>query len=366
MAKTDYYDILGVPRTATPDEIKQAYRRLAIQHHPDKNLGNKQSEEKFKEVNEAYETLSNPQKRSMYDQFGHAGAAGGPSGFGGFESAGGFGDVFSDLFEGVFNAGQGRRGRGAGGRHGRDIQVDYTLTLRDVLETKEASIRMNKQETCDVCSGSGAKPGTRLKTCPDCGGSGHVTQGRGFISFSQTCPRCRGQGQTIEAPCANCRGVGLVARPSTVKVRIPAGVEEGTTLRISGAGEGGAQGGQPGDLYVAIHVKAEPGFERQGSDLLCETKISFPVAALGGQVEVASLNGPVTLKIPPGTQPETVFRLRERGLPHLQSRGTGDLLIRVSVEVPTRLTPEQKQILQEFAKNLNGPKPSFFRKATGG
>ena len=373
MAKADYYELLGVSRTATADEIKQAYRRLALQHHPDKNPGNKQAEEKFKEVNEAYETLSNPDKRRMYDQFGHAGPTGtgaGAGGFaggfrGGFEPGGDFSDVFSDLFEGVFTGQTGRRGRGAGRGHGRDIQTETTLNLKDVLEPKEISIQLKKQEICDICHGSGAKPGTQPKTCPQCDGSGHISMGRGFISFSQTCPRCRGAGQIIEAPCANCRGSGLVSRPSTVKVRIPAGVEEGTTLRITGAGEDSSRGGQAGDLYVTVHVRPEPGFERQGSDLLCETKISYTTAALGGTVDVPSLIGPVTLKIPSGTQPNTVFRVRDHGLPNLQSRGKGDLLVRVTIDVPTRLTNEQKRLLHEFDRSQNGPKQSFFKKATG-
>jgi molecular chaperone DnaJ len=365
MTKADYYETLGVSRTATADEIKQAYRRLAIQHHPDKNSGNKQSEEKFKEVNEAYEVLSNPQKRSLYDQYGRAGVSGsgpgagpegfGGAGFGGFEAGGNFEDAFSDLFAGVFG-GANRRTRGSGGRHGRDLQVDYTLHLKDVLEGTEASLRLNRQEHCPTCDGSGAKPGTHLKTCPDCRGTGHISQNRGFISFSQTCPRCRGQGQTLESPCPNCRGSGLMTKASTIKVRIPPGVEEGTTLRIAGAGEAGARGGSAGDLYVIVHVEPEPGFERHGSDLVSEAKIPFPTAALGGEIEVLSLNDHVTLKIPAGTQPGTLFRIRERGLPHLQARGRGDLLVRVNVEVPTRLTSEQKQLLQTFAKNLSKEK----------
>jgi len=373
MTKADYYEILGVSRTATADEIKQAYRRLAIQHHPDKNSGNKQSEEKFKEVNEAYEVLSNAQKRSLYDQYGKAGVSGpgggpqqgfGGAGFGGFEGAGGFGDAFADLFEGVFSGG-GRRARASNGRNGRDLQVDYTLHLKDVMEGMEASLRLNKQEHCETCDGSGAKPGTHLKTCPDCKGTGHISQNRGFISFSQVCPRCRGQGQTLESPCPTCRGSGLTTKASTIKVRIPPGVEEGTTLRIAGAGEAGSRGGSPGDLYVTVHVEPEPGFERQGSDLVSETHIPFPTAALGGEIEVSSLNDRVTLKIPAGTQPGTLFRVRERGLPHLQARGRGDLLVRVNVDVPNRLTSEQKKLLQEFSRSLSESKTGFFRKSPG-
>ncbi len=375
MTKRDYYDVLGVKRDTSADEIKQAYRRLAIQHHPDKNPGNKQAEEKFKEINEAYEVLSNPQKKSLYDQHGHAGSGqggGGPAGFGGggfggFEDAGGLGDVFSDFFEGIFRSGSGTRRRGT--RRGSDIQVDHSITLKEVLEGTEATIRLNKQETCPTCRGSGAKAGTGLKTCSECLGSGQISMNRGFIIFSQTCPRCQGQGQILELPCPSCRGSGLTSRPSEVKVRIPPGVEDGMTLRVAGAGEAGPRGGDPGDLYVVIHLKPEPGFERRGSDLVRDLKISFPTAALGGEETVASLNGDLTIKIPPGTQTGTPFRLKEHGLPRLEGRGQGDLLVRVNVEVPTRLTPDQKRSLEELAavvdQNSSKQASHFFKKALG-
>lgn len=372
MSQRDYYEVLGVSRNASTDEIKQAYRRLAIQHHPDKNPGNKHAEEKFKVINEAYEVLSNPQKKTLYDQYGHAGVSGaagaggfsGTAGARGFEDLGGFGDAFSDLFEGIFGGGaQGRRSGQSGPRRGADLQVRHTVTLKEVLEGTEASLSLRRQDHCATCRGTGAEPGTGKRTCPQCRGTGQISLNRGFITFAQTCPRCRGQGQSLESPCSDCGGAGVVAKQSHVKVRIPPGVEEDTTLRVPGAGEAGPGGGPAGDLYVIIHVKPEPDFERHDSDLLTETKVPFTLAALGGEVDVPSIDGKITLKVPPGTQPGTLLRLRERGLPKLQSRGKGDLLVRVNVEIPSKLSQEQKRLLQEFAQTKSST--GFFKKVLG-
>jgi len=266
------------------------------------------------------------------------------------------GDVFSGIFEGFFGGGRGARGQRTGRRRGADLQIRHTISLKEVLAGTEATLKLHKKERCETCHGSGAKPGTGSKTCPECHGSGSVSISRGFITFSQTCQRCQGQGQVLTSPCSECRGAGVVSKPSEVKIRIPAGVEDGMTLRVTGAGEAGPQGGSPGDLYVLVQVKPEPGFERNGSDLISEIKISFPTAALGGEVTVPSLNGEVTLRIPAGTQPSTMFRLRDHGLPKLQSHGKGDLIVRVTIEVPTKLSNEQKQLLQEFNKSATPDK----------
>ena len=356
--KRDYYEILGVGRNATADEIKNAYRNLAKKFHPDVNK-DKGSEEKFKEANEAYEVLSDPQKRQAYDQFGHAGVgAGGPGGFGaggfgGFEGFGGgdFGDIFGDFFENVFSGG-GRRGARARSNRGDDLQVRVTVTLHDALMGTQKSIKISRTQACPKCSGSGARKGTAAKTCPQCKGSGTIHFRQGFFSLSQTCSRCHGSGQVIEHPCDDCGGQGKVKTGDPITVRIPPGVQEGTALRVSGAGEAGSFGGPPGDLYVVIHFEADPRFERRDDDLLAEQRISLTQAALGAEVEVPALDGKVTLRIPPGTQTGTTFRVKQRGIPHLNGRGRGDMLVRTLVEVPTSLNDRQKELLREFAKTL--------------
>lgn len=351
MAKRDFYEVLGVSKSASPEELKAAYRKLALQLHPDRNPGNKAAEEKFKEVNEAYETLSNPEKRQAYDQFGHAGAqAGFGGGAGGFQGFEGFGDAFSDLFEGMFSGG-GRGGRRAS--RGSDLKYEHVVSLKEVMTGVEASIRLSRNVSCDTCRGSGAKSGTSTKVCGQCGGAGQVRVSRGFIAFAQTCPRCRGEGRTVEHPCPDCRGQGRVPRQETIKVRIPPGVDNGTTLRVTGGGEAGEHGAPPGDLYVVVGVQDDPRFEREGADLLAERKISIPMAALGGEVEVPTVEGAVRVKVPAGTPPGAVLRVRGAGLPHLgDANRKGDLRVRIAVDVPARLTKEQRQLFLQLAHSL--------------
>ncbi len=356
MAKRDYYELLGVPRDATPDQINTAFRQHAIKYHPDKNPCDKQAEEKFKEYNEAYSVLSDPQKKQAYDQFGHAGVNQGAGG-GGFQGgAGGFsggfadlGDIFGDMFDQAFGGG-GRGARsGGGGQPGRDLRVDREVTLNDVMTGTDVTLDVPNLQTCDVCSGSGAKPGSGKKQCPDCKGRGQVRVSHGFFTMAQTCPRCRGYGEIIENPCQNCSGSGRVHRNRKVKVRIPPGVENGTTLRVSGAGEAGERAAQAGDLYVVVHVKEDKRFERDGANLITDATISFPMAALGGEIDVPSIDGTVRLKIPAGTQPGVHFRISDHGLPQLKARSRGDLYVRVQVNVPKKLSKEEKKLIQDLA-----------------
>lgn len=350
----DYYQILGVPRNATEAEIKAAYRKLALKHHPDRNPGDKAAEEKFKEANTAYEALSDPKKRQMYDQFGAAGvegasAPGGP-GFGGFR--GDFGDVFGDIFENFFGELGGRRG--ARPRRGADLRQDVSVTLEDAAEGTQIPLEFEKVQECGDCHGSGAKPGTGLKRCAQCRGSGRVQFSQGFFSLSQTCSACGGAGQAVETPCRDCRGAGRIRKSTRLTVRIPAGVHEGTTLRISGAGEAGGRGSPPGDLYVQVRVQPHPKFERDGDDLLYRTRLSFPQAALGAEISVPTLNGSkAKIKIPGGVQNGAVFRIRDKGMPRLTARGHGDLLVEVRIEVPKSLTPRQRELLKEFDSTLD-------------
>ncbi|MFN0117743.1 MAG: molecular chaperone DnaJ [Elusimicrobiota bacterium] len=346
--KRDYYEILGVSKSANPDELKAAYRKLALQHHPDRNPGNKQAEEKFKELNEAYSVVSDPEKRKVYDQFGHAGVQGGAGGAGqGFEGGfSGFGDIFGDIFEQAFGGGQSRQR--SGGQPGRDLRVDKIVSLNEVLTGVDSTIDINRAQSCETCSGSGAKPGTNLKKCSQCGGRGQVRVSQGFFTMAQTCSRCRGTGEIIENPCHTCSGSGRVHKKASVKVRIPPGVENGTTLRVNGSGEAGERGAPAGDLYVVVGVKEDKKFERDGSNLFTDASISFPMAALGGEIEVSSLEGKITLKIPAGTQPGTHFRMSEHGLPSLRSRSRGDLYVRVQVVVPKKLSKEEKKIVQDL------------------
>lgn len=355
MSKRDYYEVLGVQKNATDDEIRSAYRKLALKYHPDRNPGNKESEEKFKEVNEAYGILSDKQKRQNYDQFGHAGvddsyaARSGGVGPGGFDF-GGFGDVFGDIFEEAFGFRSGRRGRRS--QAGRDLRADHEVTLLQVSTGTEATLAISNLVACDTCHGSGAKPGTSLKKCPECRGQGSIRVSHGFFTMSQTCPRCHGYGEIVENPCPSCGGRGRVKREKNVRVRIPAGVEDGTTLRIAGAGEAGERGHPAGDLYVVIRVRPEKGFEREGPDLHIRTSITFPVAALGGEVEVPSLDGQVKLKIPAGTQPGVRFRVAGRGLPSLKSRSKGDLYVHVQVDIPKKLKKEEKKLIKDLAEKM--------------
>ncbi len=352
MSKRDYYDILGVSRNATTEEIKKAYRKLARQYHPDANPSDKNSEAKFKEVAEAYEVLSDPEKRSNYDQFGHdAPNARGfdfGGGFGGFGAdMGGLGDIF-DMFFG----GSGRTRTGP--QRGADLRTDIDITLEESAFGLEKDIKVPRIETCDSCKGSGAAPGTSAKSCPACGGSGQTQTSQntpfGRIVQSHTCSRCRGTGRFIEKPCSICQGSGRVRRSRNIHVKIPAGVDTGTRLRINGEGEVGLRSGPPGDLYVYINVLSHELFTREGNNINCELPISFIQAALGDEVDVPTLYGTMKFKIPEGTQPGAEFRLRGKGIPDLNGYGKGDQYIKVKIVIPTRLNERQKQLLNEFAQ----------------
>jgi molecular chaperone DnaJ len=374
--KRDYYEILGVDRKASAEEIKKAYRKLAVKLHPDKNPGDPTAEDKFKELGEAYEVLMDENKRAAYDRFGHnAFGQGSP----GPSSGGGFHDPF-DIFREVFGAG----GGGGGGifdaffsggadadpmsrRRGSDLRYDIQITLEEAASGVEKEIELRKLDTCEKCHGSGADGGARPTTCPTCRGRGQVITSRGFFQVSQTCPKCRGSGEIISNPCRSCNGEGRRENTSRVKIRIPAGIDEGARLRSSRNGEAGIRGGPPGDLYVVVHLKEHPVFHREEDNLYCELPISFATAALGGELTAPTLGGKANLKIPAGTQGGTLFRLRGKGMPNLHTKSHGDLLVRVLVEVPTRLNSEQKRKLEEFAASCgeeNTPiYKSFFDRA---
>jgi len=375
MTKRDYYEILGVNREADAEEIKKAYRKLAVKFHPDKNPGDKHAEEKFKELGEAYEALSDPQKRAAYDQYGHA--AFDPrqrAARGGFGGAGGFHDPF-DIFREVFGGAGGSIFESFfGGGHdpsapqrGDDLRYDLEITLEEAALGCEKEISVTKLDRCDDCNGSGMEEGSKIKTCAACGGRGQVLMSRGIFSIAQTCPQCKGAGRILERPCKSCHGDGKRQRSSKIKLRIPPGVDGGSRLRSSGNGEAGFRGGPPGDLYVMLHVREHEIFQRDGDDLLCEVPVSFIQAALGAEIEVPTLEGSAVIKIPAGTQSHSTFRVKGRGVKSLQGHGQGDLHVRVQVEVPTRLTAEQKAKLQEFAalcdEDVNPISKSFFEKA---
>jgi len=348
MAKRDYYDVLSVNRDASDDEIKKAYRKLAMKHHPDRNPDNKESEEKFKEAKEAYEVLSNAQKRGAYDRYGHAGvdpsAGPGPGGQG-FD---GFADAFSDIFGDIFGgAGGGGRGRSNVYR-GADLRYNLEISLEEAARGADKTIRIPTVEECDTCHGSGAKPGTQPKPCPTCGGAGQVRIQQGFFSIQQTCPKCHGTGRIVPDPCRDCGGAGRVKRQKTLEVKIPAGIDEGMRLRHAGHGEPGVNGGPPGDLYVEIHIRAHAVFQRDHDDLHCEMPVSFTIAALGGEIEIPTLEGMARLKIPAETQSGRVFRLRGKGIRNVRSQAHGDLMCHVLVETPVNLTERQKELLREF------------------
>ena len=347
----DYYKVLGVSRNATEQEIKSAYRKKALEHHPDRNPEDRgQAEEKFKEASHAYSVLGDPQKRARYDQFGHAGVgaveAGGsdPSIFTEFEDI--FGDFlgFGDLF------GMGSRGARSRSNRGADLRYDLEINFEEAAFGLEAQIRVPRRESCEVCQGSGAKKGTSPTICSQCGGRGQVRYTQGFFSLSRPCSACHGVGQVIRQPCPECRGQGRVRREKTLKVRIPPGVDTGTRLRVAGEGEAGKQGSPPGDLYVMLSVGEHPFFERHDRELSCTVPISFWQAALGTEIQIPTLEGEQTLKIPAGTQTATVFRIRGYGFPDLDGRGRGDLYVQVKVQTPTRLTNEQRQLLQQLAE----------------
>jgi molecular chaperone DnaJ len=376
--KRDYYEVLEITRTASSEEVKKSYRRLAVKYHPDKNPGDPQSEERFKELGEAYDVLMDDQKRAAYDRFGHAAFSQGSAGpTGGFHdpfdlfrevfggSAGGGGGIFEQFFGGPPGGGTG--GTREARHRGSDLRYDLQIRLEEAACGCEKEIEITKLDTCERCTGSGAEPGSRAATCPTCGGRGQVISSRGFFQVSQTCPRCRGTGQIVERPCKDCSGEGRVEKTSRIKLKIPAGIEDGSRLRSSRNGEAGIRGGPPGDLYVVIHVKEHEIFEREEDNLFCEIPIKFVTAAIGGEVRVPTLEGQGSLKIPAGTQGGALFKLRGKGMPSLNSGVRGDLLVRVLVEVPTKLNAEQRRKLEEFAELMgdeNTPlHKGFFEKA---
>ncbi|MBA4697393.1 MAG: molecular chaperone DnaJ [Legionella sp.] len=350
MEQQDYYELLGVSRDADDATIKKAYRKLAMKHHPDRNLDNQEAEETFKSIQKAYAVLSDPQKRAAYDRFGHAGvdgaAGGGASGFGGF------GDVFEDIFENIFSAGRG--GSRSRAQQGADLQFNVQLTLEEAAQGKQIEIKVPRHIQCDACQGLGAKNGTAFKSCTSCEGSGQIRIQQGFFSIQQTCPTCHGSGKVIVEACPPCHGQGRIRETKPLTVKIPAGVDNGDRMRLSGEGEAGVHGGPPGDLYIQINIKKHAIFERQEQDLYCEVPISFITAALGGSIEVPTLEGRVTLKIPSETQTGKTFRLRSKGMKRVREHGTGDLLCKVIVETPVNLSREQKDLLSKLQESLNG------------
>jgi molecular chaperone DnaJ len=358
MAKRDYYEALGVPRNASEAEIKKAFRRLAMKYHPDRNQDDKagEAERQFKEVKEAYDVLSDAQKRAAYDQFGHAGidpsagmGARGPAGFGAGAS---FSDVFGDVFGDIFGAGRG--GGGSRVQRGSDLRYNLELTLEEAVAGTTVRIRVPTLVNCGTCGGSGAKKGTSPRQCNTCHGAGQVRMQQGFFSIAQTCPTCRGRGTVIEDPCPSCHGMGRVQESKTLSVKVPAGVDTGDRIRLAGEGEAGDLGGPPGDLYVQVRVKEHPIFTREDNDLYAEVPISIVVAALGGELEVPTLDGKLKLKIPPGTQTGKMFRMRGKGIRPVRGGALGDLICRVQVETPVNLTDEQKELFRRLDETLQG------------
>ena len=372
--KRDYYEILGVSKSADSAEIKKAYRKLAVKWHPDKNPGDPKAEERFKELGEAYEALSDPDKRAAYDRFGHAafsGPGGGGSGGGGFHDPM---DLFSQVFGGAFGGGfeeffggGGGRGRRSGKQRGSDLRYDLDITLEEAAEGVERELEIERYTGCAKCNSSGSKSAGGVNACQTCGGRGVVARQAGIFIQQSTCPQCRGTGEIISDPCDSCRGEGRVQRESRIKLRIPPGVDTGNRLRSTGNGDAGVRGGAAGDLYVFIHIRDHDIFEREGSDLACDAPLPFSIAALGGELKVPTLGGKSSIKIPPGTQGGTVFRLRGKGMPALGGGGTGDLHVRVQVEVPTKLNSDQQEKLREFADSIgqhNSPiQEGFLQKA---
>lgn len=373
MSKRDYYEVLGINKGASEQEIKRAYRKLAMKYHPDKNQGNKEAEEKFKEINEAYEVLSSPEKRQRYDQFGHAGVNG--NGGGGFEGFSGFGGGFEDIFGDIFDMFGGggfssSRRRKSGPQKGADLQYETTITFEEAAFGVEKEVEFYRNDNCNTCNGTGAKPGTSTTTCKKCNGTGEIRYAQrtplGQIVNVRPCDECGGEGKKIETPCTTCKGKGKVRKLRKLKVKIPAGVDTGSVISIRGEGEPGIKGGPPGDFYVVINVKPHKIFTRDGYDVICEMPITFVQAALGDELEVPTLEGKVKYKMPEGTQSGTIFRLKGKGIAHPKGYGKGDQYVKVIIEVPTKLSEKQKEMLREFAaasgEEVHQQRKSFFNK----
>jgi molecular chaperone DnaJ len=366
MAKRCYYEVLEVERTAVDGELKAAFRKLAMKWHPDRNPGDKSCETRFKEINEAYEVLKDADKRAAYDRFGHAAFEHGA----GMGAGGGFGDVasaFADIFDDLFGMGGGRRGRGGGRERGADLRYNMEISLEEAYSGKTAQVRIPTSVTCEACSGSGAKAGTRPKACPSCGGQGRILHAQGFFTLERTCPNCQGRGQVISNPCPSCSGSGRVTRERALSVNIPPGVEDGTRIRLAGEGEAGVRGGPAGDLYIFLSLGAHAFFQREGADLHCRVPISMIKAALGGEFEVPTIDGGNTrVKVPEGTQSGRRFRLQGKGMPVLRSKQTGDMYVQVLVETPQKLTKRQRELLDEFerlsSKETHPESTGFFGK----
>lgn len=369
MGKEDYYNVLGVERNASQDDIKRAYRKLALKYHPDKNQGNKQAEEKFKIAAEAYEVISDPDKRRRYDQYGHEGLRGGESrGFGNFEDIfDAFGDIFGgggggSIFEDFFGGGS-RQAE----QRGASLRCDISIDFKEVATGTEKTIEITKRDFCEECRGTGARKGTSPVSCPYCKGKGEIHQRQGFFTIRTTCPKCQGNGKIIETPCAKCGGHGVYPKKSNIKVQIPAGIEDGSRLRVSGQGESGANGAHPGDLYCDIHIKPHSIFKRHDYDIICEFPITFTQAALGCEIDVPTILGKLRkVRIPAGMQTDEIISVKGEGFPHVRGFGVGNLLVHVVVETPTKLTPRQEELLREFAKsehkNVTLKRKSFFQK----
>jgi molecular chaperone DnaJ len=348
MAKRCFYEVLSVERTASDADIKAAFRKQAMQCHPDRNPGDNDAEHRFKEINEAYEILKDPDKRAAYDRFGHAAFEHGGMGAAAHGFGSDFATTFSDIFDDLFGM-SGRRGRGSGRERGADLRYNMEISLQEAYAGKTAQIRIPTSVTCEACSGTGAKSGTKPKACPMCGGQGRVRQAQGFFTLERTCPNCQGRGQVIDSPCTSCAGSGRVTRERTLSVNIPPGVEDGTRIRLASEGEAGVRGGPPGDLYIFLSIGAHPFFQRDGADLHCRVPVSLVTAALGGEFEVPTIDGGKTrVKVPEGTQSGRRFRLQSKGMPVLRSRQSGDMYVQVVVETPQSLTKRQRELLAEF------------------
>jgi molecular chaperone DnaJ len=363
MSKRDYYEVLGVAKGADDKDIKKAYKRLAMKFHPDRTQGDKGMEEKFKEVQEAYEILSDDQKRAAYDRFGHAGVDQNRGGGGG-AGAGDFGDIFGDVFGDIFGGG-GRRGQSRAQR-GSDLRYNLELNLEEAVKGKSVDIKVPTYVNCDSCEGSGAKKGTSAKGCPTCHGAGQVTMRQGFFAVQQTCPICNGRGKIIPEPCAKCHGEGRVEKTKTLSVKIPAGVDTGDRIRLTGEGEAGMHGAPAGDLYVQVNVRAHSIFQRDGNNLYCDVPLSFATAALGGEIAVPTLDGRIKLKIPAETQTEKMFRLRGKGVQSVRGGGVGDLVCKVVIETPVNLSDKQKELLRQLDESMAGESEAKHRPKSKG